>query len=153
MDGHPVYTIPNHHPTKMDALSKTFVQIILAAKWLVRHSSTSPSTTSDDICLLFCLNPSSMYAHSAKKPKCLCCDVSDQGRRGISMTIRPTAWICLKDRWPRHPPPPKLGGSASINQTFQNSFKRGRQSQDSGPVDSLYSMFVGSVSCTAFETF
>ena len=29
------------HPTKLDFLPKTFVQIILAAKWIVRHSSTS----------------------------------------------------------------------------------------------------------------
>ena len=41
-DDYPVHTIPNHHPTKMDVLQKTFVQNILAAKWLVRHSSTSP---------------------------------------------------------------------------------------------------------------
>ena len=27
----PVHTIPNHHPTKMDVLLKTFVQIIPAA--------------------------------------------------------------------------------------------------------------------------
>ena len=32
----------NHHPIKMVVLPKTFVQIILAAKWLVRHSSTFP---------------------------------------------------------------------------------------------------------------
>ena len=38
---HPVHTKPNHHPTKMDVLLKTFVQNILAAGWLVRHSSTS----------------------------------------------------------------------------------------------------------------
>ena len=25
MDDHPVYTIPNHQPTKMDAFQKTFV--------------------------------------------------------------------------------------------------------------------------------
>ena len=43
MNDHPVQTIPNHHPTKMDVLPKPFVQIILAAKWLVRHSSTSPN--------------------------------------------------------------------------------------------------------------
>ena len=45
MDDHPFHmtcSIPNHHPTKMDVLPKFFVQIILAAKWLVRHSSTSP---------------------------------------------------------------------------------------------------------------
>ena len=42
MDDHPVHTTPNHHPTKMDVLPKPFFQIILTAKWLVRHSSTSP---------------------------------------------------------------------------------------------------------------
>ena len=31
----------NHHPLKMDVLLKTFLQIIHAAKRLVRHSSTS----------------------------------------------------------------------------------------------------------------
>ena len=41
MDDLPVHTIPSHHTTKMDGLPKTFVQIILAAKWLGRHSSTS----------------------------------------------------------------------------------------------------------------
>ena len=35
-----VYTTPNHHPPKWDVLPKTFLQIILANKWLVRHSST-----------------------------------------------------------------------------------------------------------------
>ena len=34
---------PNHDPTKMNVLPKTLVQIILAAKFLVRHSSTSPN--------------------------------------------------------------------------------------------------------------
>ena len=42
MDDHLVHTTPNHHPSKMDFLSKRFLQIILAAKWLVRHSSKSP---------------------------------------------------------------------------------------------------------------
>ena len=42
MDDHPVHTIPNRHPTKMDVLPKTIVQIILGAKWLVRHSNASP---------------------------------------------------------------------------------------------------------------
>ena len=36
MDDHLVYTTPNHHPPKMDFLPKTFLQIILAAKWLAR---------------------------------------------------------------------------------------------------------------------
>ena len=43
MDYHPVHNIPNRHPTNMDVLPKTFVQIILSTKWLVRHSSTSPN--------------------------------------------------------------------------------------------------------------
>ena len=38
-----VYTIPNHHPPKMDVLPKCFSSNHpLSAKWLVRHSSTSP---------------------------------------------------------------------------------------------------------------
>ena len=41
MDDHRVHTTPNPHPPKMDFLSKTFLQIILAAKWLVQHSSMS----------------------------------------------------------------------------------------------------------------
>ena len=45
MDDHPVHTIPNHCPTKMDVLPKTFVQIILAAKWLMWHSSTVQCTS------------------------------------------------------------------------------------------------------------
>ena len=41
--------------------SQIFFQIILAAKWLVRHSSTvHPLTNSDDFCLLFCLYLSSV---------------------------------------------------------------------------------------------
>ena len=67
MDDHPVHTLPNHHPTKLGCiLTKTLVQIILAAKWLVRHSSTRPTTNRDDFCLLFCICPSSMrLAHAA----------------------------------------------------------------------------------------
>ena len=67
MDDHPVHTIPNHHPNKLGCiLTKTLVQIILAAKWLVRHSSTRPTTNRDDFCLLFCICPSSMrLAHAA----------------------------------------------------------------------------------------
>ena len=41
---HLVHAIPNHHLTKIDVLPKTFVQIILAAKWLGRHSSTYTSS-------------------------------------------------------------------------------------------------------------
>ena len=45
-----VHTTPNHHPPKMDILQKTFLQIILAVKWIVR-----PPNSSDDLCLFFCL--------------------------------------------------------------------------------------------------
>ena len=55
----PDHTTPSHLPSKMDVLPKTYLQIILAAKWLVRHSSSSPNS-SDDLCLLFCTNPPSM---------------------------------------------------------------------------------------------
>ena len=57
MDDHPVHTISNHNPLKMDVFPKTFVHIILAAKWLVWHSRTSPrpQTISDDIFLTFCV--------------------------------------------------------------------------------------------------
>ena len=41
MDDHPAHTIPNHHPTKKDVLTKNVFQINLAAKWQVRHSSRS----------------------------------------------------------------------------------------------------------------
>ena len=40
MDTHVVHTIPNHHPTKMNVRPKIVVKIILAAKVLVRHSTT-----------------------------------------------------------------------------------------------------------------
>ena len=61
LDDHPIYTIPNHHPTTMDFLPKTSVKIILAAKWLVRHSSTShkqqrrPYSFSSVCILLLCV--------------------------------------------------------------------------------------------------
>ena len=38
MNDHPVHTTPNHHPPKMDVLPKTFLQINLAANWLLRYS-------------------------------------------------------------------------------------------------------------------
>ena len=37
-----IFQFTPHHPPKMDVFPKTFLQIILAAKWLVQHSSTSP---------------------------------------------------------------------------------------------------------------
>ena len=40
MDDLSVLTKPN--PLKMDVFPKHFLQIILAAKWLMQHSSTSP---------------------------------------------------------------------------------------------------------------
>ena len=41
MDDHQVHSIRNYHPTKIDDLPKTFVQIIFAAKWLVRPTATT----------------------------------------------------------------------------------------------------------------
>ena len=52
MDDHPVHTTQSHHPPKINVLPITFLQIILAAKCLVRHWSTS---SSDNLCLPFCL--------------------------------------------------------------------------------------------------
>ena len=49
---HRVHTTPNHHPTKRDVLPKTFLQINLAAKWLERHSSTSPQPTATTFALI-----------------------------------------------------------------------------------------------------
>ena len=42
IDNHLAHTTPNHHPSKMDILLKTFLRIIHAANWLVRHSILSP---------------------------------------------------------------------------------------------------------------
>ena len=47
MDDHLVHIIPSHQPTKMDVLPKTFVEIILVAKWLVQHSGIRPPTNRD----------------------------------------------------------------------------------------------------------
>ena len=52
MDYHLVHTKPP--PPKMDVIPKTFLQIILAATWLVWHSSTSPKPH-DNLCLTVCL--------------------------------------------------------------------------------------------------
>ena len=53
MDDQPVHTTPYHHPTKITVHLKTFLQIILPAKWLMQHSSTSPNHHQ-------CIYPSSM---------------------------------------------------------------------------------------------
>ena len=37
IDDHPVHTSPNHDPPKMDVLPKRFLQITIAAKYLVQH--------------------------------------------------------------------------------------------------------------------
>ena len=50
----------NHHPTKKDVLQKTFVQIILAAKWFERHSRMSPNLQRRPLPLLFYLYSYSM---------------------------------------------------------------------------------------------
>ena len=70
MDDPLVHTIPNQNPTKMDVLPKCFVQIILAAKYCTVASAACipvrPPTNSENLCVLFCLYPSSMltvYCH------------------------------------------------------------------------------------------
>ena len=58
---HPVHTTPNHHPSKMDVLPKTFLQINLAVnKMLVRHLSTyipQPAATTFAFPSVFILLP------------------------------------------------------------------------------------------------
>ena len=54
MDDHPVHTRPFQTPLKMDVLAKTFLHIILAAKWLVRYSSIRELVGDDD--LTFCVH-------------------------------------------------------------------------------------------------
>ena len=53
---------------KMDVLPKTFLQIILSAKWLVRHSIIRPPTSSDDLCLLLCNYPSYFRIYGTRCP-------------------------------------------------------------------------------------
>ena len=58
MDNHLVHMKPNRHPPKMEVLPKNILQIILAAKWLVRYSSTSPKTAAttfafSSVCFFF----------------------------------------------------------------------------------------------------
>ena len=59
--------VPNHHPFKMDILPKTFVHIFLAAKWLVRHSCTSPKHQRRPLPSLL-LYPSSMAGGLRDQP-------------------------------------------------------------------------------------
>ena len=59
--------VPNHHPFKMDIIPKTFVHIILAAKWLVRHSCTSPKHQRRPLPSLL-LYPSSMAGGLRDQP-------------------------------------------------------------------------------------
>ena len=62
MDAHPVHTIPNHQAPKMNVLPKTFLQIILAAKWLVGHSMSLKQQRRSSL-----LSDSS-YMHTAHQP-------------------------------------------------------------------------------------
>ena len=50
-----VHATPNHHPSKIDVLLKTFLQILLAAKWLVRHSSMFPNYQRRPLPSLLCI--------------------------------------------------------------------------------------------------
>ena len=53
MDNHPIHTTENPHPTKMDVLPKTFLQIILSAKWLVRHFKYNPKSAATTFAFFF----------------------------------------------------------------------------------------------------
>ena len=55
MDDLPVHNTPNHQPLNMDVLTKTSLPLNGQCSHQVR-----PPNSSDDICLLFCLYPSSM---------------------------------------------------------------------------------------------
>ena len=55
MDDLPVHNTPNHQPLNMDVLTKTSLPLNGQCSNQVR-----PPNSSDDICLLFCINPSSM---------------------------------------------------------------------------------------------
>ena len=60
MFDHLVHPTPNHHSSNKDVFPKTCLKIILAAKWLARNSSMSP-TSRDKLCLPFCI---SIYSSS-----------------------------------------------------------------------------------------
>ena len=56
MDDHPVYTTSNHHPPKMDVISKTFFKSSLLLNDLCgMHSSTSPLPLVTTFAFVFCL--------------------------------------------------------------------------------------------------
>ena len=67
MDDLPVNTTPNHHPHKMDVLPKTFLQIILAANWLVRHSIPSPKQKRRPLPSLLAVSSSMAVTHKSIK--------------------------------------------------------------------------------------
>ena len=58
MDNHPIHTIPNPDLTKMVVLPKTFLQIILAAKWLVHAAFNYVPLVGGELCRPFCIFPS-----------------------------------------------------------------------------------------------
>ena len=62
LDDLPVYTTPNRYPPKLDVFPKNVLQIILAAKWLVWHSSMCPPNSSDDLGFFYFIYPSSIHS-------------------------------------------------------------------------------------------
>ena len=81
----------HHQPTKLNVLPKTCLQIVFAAKWLVLHSSAvSPPTSSDDLCLLFCIYPSSIWS---KARRAACWSASSTPGASTTARLRSTrAW-------------------------------------------------------------
>ena len=82
-----------HHPGTLyqnGCFPKTFKKIILAAKWLARHSSTSINL-SNDLCLLFCIYPSSLsWGKRVEAGQCPEWACQRRGRATTLLNMTPT---------------------------------------------------------------
>ena len=68
MDDNLVHTTPNHHTPNMDVFPKTFLQIIIAAKWLVRYLSTYPKQQRRPLFSLLTVSSYSLPEHTTGWP-------------------------------------------------------------------------------------
>ena len=59
----------NHHSPKMDVLPKTFLQVILAAKWQVRHSRMSPRQQRRPLHYLLSVSSSMLISHKTTESR------------------------------------------------------------------------------------
>ena len=55
-----------YHPNKMDVLPKTFLKIIHATNGYC-GIQIRPSSSSDDLCIRFCIYPSSTFGPNTRK--------------------------------------------------------------------------------------